>query len=62
MIFSPIAELSSCLSSIEADAFLSTCSIQAEIITFLPKKVAILFVFCFYGHRMDISAWLPFQN
>ena len=40
-------------------AFLS--SIEAEIITFLPKKAAILF-FVFYGRPINISTWLLFQN
>ena len=35
-------------------------SIEAEIITFLPKKAAIFF-FGFYGHPTNISTWLPFQ-
>ena len=39
-------------------AFLS--SIEAKIITFLPKMAAILFVLCFYGHPINISTWLPF--
>ena len=40
-------------------AFLS--SIEAEIITFLPKRRPFCF-FVFYGHPINISMWLPFQN
>ena len=41
-------------------AFLS--SIEAEIITFLPKKVAILAFLASFGRAINVSTWLPFQN
>ena len=41
-------------------AFLS--SLEAEIITFLPKKAAILVFFGFYKRPIDISMWPSFQN